>query len=225
MRYLALATDYDGTLAHGGQVDEPTLAALRRFQDSGRKLLLVTGRQLEELEQVFAQLALFAWVVAENGALLYQPASRQITLLTERPPERFIETLKARGVRPLSVGHGIVATWEPNEITVLKVIRELGLEYQVIFNKGAVMVLPTGVNKASGLAVALKRLALSPRQVVGVGDAENDQAFLKLCGWSAAVSNALPSVKEIADFVTRGDHGAGVAEVIEAVLAKEGAAG
>ena len=30
MRYLALATDYDGTLAHHGDVDTPTLAALER---------------------------------------------------------------------------------------------------------------------------------------------------------------------------------------------------
>ena len=44
-----------------------------------------------------------------------------------------------------------MATWEPHEKTVLEVIRDLGLEFQMIFNKGAVMVLPAGVNKSSGL--------------------------------------------------------------------------
>jgi hypothetical protein len=49
-----------------------------------------------------------------------------------------------RGVGPISVGRVIVATWEPHENTVLKTIRDCGLELQVIFNKGAVMVLPAG---------------------------------------------------------------------------------
>ena len=58
----------------------------------------------------------------------------------------------------LSVGHCIVATWEPHETTVLQVIKELSLELQIIFNKGAVMVLPPGVNKAAGLAAALQAI-------------------------------------------------------------------
>ena len=49
MRYLALACDYDGTLAQHGRVDETTLAALEKFRASGRRLLLVTGRELEDL--------------------------------------------------------------------------------------------------------------------------------------------------------------------------------
>src|ERR1700674_5050787 len=77
MHYLILATDYDGTLALHGRVDEPTLAALERFLASGRKLVLVTGRELPELQTVFPHLDLFEWVVAENGALLYRPATRE----------------------------------------------------------------------------------------------------------------------------------------------------
>lgn len=56
MRYLALATDYDGTLATHGQVDEETLDALKRLRESGRKLLLVTGRHLDDLSSVFPQM-------------------------------------------------------------------------------------------------------------------------------------------------------------------------
>ena len=46
MHYLALASDYDGTLATDGRVDNATIAALERLRDSGRRLLLVTGREL-----------------------------------------------------------------------------------------------------------------------------------------------------------------------------------
>jgi hydroxymethylpyrimidine pyrophosphatase-like HAD family hydrolase len=89
----------------------------------------------------------------------------------------------------------------------------------VILNKDAVMVLPTGVDKASGLRLALAELDISPEQVVGIGDAENDQAFLRLCGCAVAVANALPAVKAEADLVTAGARGAGVAELIDRLIA------
>jgi hydroxymethylpyrimidine pyrophosphatase-like HAD family hydrolase len=85
----------------------------------------------------------------------------------------------------------------------------------VIFNKGSVMVLPTGVNKASGLRAAVKALGITTDEVVGVGDAENDHAFLEICGFSVAVSNALDVLKRKVCMVTRGDHGRGVSEMID----------
>ena len=162
MRYLALACDYDGTLASDGRVSNAALTALQHFRASGRKVILVTGRQLEELISVFPELDLCEWVVAENGALLYQPSSHAETRLADPPSAQFIRELKARSV-PISVGRVIVATWHPHETTVLATIRDLGLESQVIFNKGAVMVLPSGINKATGLSRALSELELSPQ--------------------------------------------------------------
>ena len=67
MGYRALATDYDGTLATEGEVGQETVAALRRLLASGRRLLLVTGRQLDELLGIFSQVELFERVVAENA--------------------------------------------------------------------------------------------------------------------------------------------------------------
>jgi hypothetical protein len=104
---------------------------------------------------------------------------------------------------------------------VLETIRDLGLELQVIFNKGAVMVLPAGVSKASGLAAALAELGLSAHNVVGVGDAENDHAFLSACECAVAVANALPTIKERADVVTAGEAGAGVIELADELVASD----
>ncbi|HSX80529.1 MAG TPA: HAD family hydrolase [Candidatus Saccharimonadia bacterium] len=224
MRYLALACDYDGTIASAGVVDAPTLAALERLRASGRKLILVTGRELDDLCRVLPHMTLFDLVVAENGALLYWPATRAEHVLGERPPEAFITALQQRGVVPLSCGRVIVATWHPHETTVVEVIRDLGLELQVIFNKDAVMVMPSGVNKATGLKIALDSLGLSPHNVVGVGDAENDHAFLNLCEGAVAVANALPMVQERADWTTPHDHGAGVSELIERLVSTDLAA-
>src|SRR3569833_1182815 len=76
MRYYALATDYDGTLAHNGKVDDGTYAALERLRTTRRKLILVTGRRLDDLMTVFDRIEIFDRVVAENGALVYNPAAR-----------------------------------------------------------------------------------------------------------------------------------------------------
>jgi hydroxymethylpyrimidine pyrophosphatase-like HAD family hydrolase len=219
MRYLVLACDFDGTIASDGRVRDETLAALHRLRDSGRKLVLVTGREIEDLLSIFPEIETFDRVVAENGGLLYRPASREHKTLGEAPPAEFVAALRALGISPLSVGHCIVSTWQPHEKAVLETIRDLGLELQVIFNKGAVMVLPSGMNKATGLEAALLELGMSPHNCVGVGDAENDHAFIRLCECGVAVANALPLVQERSDWVTPGRNGDGVAELIDRLIA------
>jgi hydroxymethylpyrimidine pyrophosphatase-like HAD family hydrolase len=217
MRFLVLATDYDGTIAHHGVVDAATRDALVRVRASGRKVALVTGREMTDLEKVFTAtempLELFDVVVAENGAVIYHPDTRKSRLVAEPPPPAFAQALRDAGVTPLSVGQVIVATWQPHETVVLDTIRAMGLELQVIFNKGAVMVLPSGVNKAVGLRAALDEIGLSAHNCVGVGDAENDHAFLSQCECAVAVGNALPALKDRADHVTSAEHGGGVQEL------------
>ncbi|RUX98053.1 HAD-IIB family hydrolase [Mesorhizobium sp. M7D.F.Ca.US.004.01.2.1] len=218
MYFIALATDYDGTLAHDGTVARKTLSALKRFKKSGRKLVLVTGRELPDLKRVFSEVSLFDKVVAENGALIYTPASEEERVIAPSPEPKFVARLKKQGVKPLSVGQSIIATWEPHQATVLEVIKKMGLELEIIFNKGAVMILPSGINKATGLAAALQDLRLSPHNVIGVGDAENDHAFLQACGCSVAVDNAIPAVKDTANLVMRGARGKGVEQLIDKMI-------
>jgi HAD superfamily hydrolase (TIGR01484 family) len=221
MRYHALACDYDGTIAWDGNVNEQTIEALEDVRKSGRKLILVTGRELDDLAKVFPKFELFDRIVAENGALLYRPGTREELKLAEGPPEEFVRELTRRGVERISVGRAIVATWLPHETTVVEVIRDFELELQVVFNKGAVMILPSGVNKATGLKAALHELGLSPHNVVGVGDAENDHAFLAMCECSVAVENALDTLKQRVDWVTSGGHGDGVIELSQALIATD----
>src|SRR5690349_4031713 len=121
----------------------------------------------------------------------------------------------------MSLGRVIVATWESHETTVLGTICDLGLGLQVIFNKGAVVIMPAGYTKASGLAHALERMEISPHNAVAVGDAENDHALLASCECGVAVANALPTLKSAADLVTAADHGAGVVELIDKLLADD----
>jgi hydroxymethylpyrimidine pyrophosphatase-like HAD family hydrolase len=175
--FLALAADYDGTIAHDGFVGFETCDALRRLKDTTRRLILVTGRQLPDLKRLFPEIAIFDRVVAENGALIYDPSAQQERLIAPPPSTVLVRRLREMKVEPISVGRAIVSTWEPHQATVLNVIREFGLELQIVFNKGAVMILPPGVNKATGLLAALSDLDVSAHNVVAVGDAENDHAL------------------------------------------------
>jgi len=217
-RYHVLASDYDGTLAHHGALTDSTRKSLDRLKATGRKVLMVTGRRVDDLLLACPDLSPFDCVVAENGAVLYFPATREFRPLAEPPPPVFADLLRQRGVPDVATGKVIVATWSPYETVVLEVIRDLQLEMQVIFNKGAVMVLPSGVNKGTGLMAALAALHLSAHNVVAAGDAENDHALLNTAECGVAVANALATLKERADLVTTADHGAGVEEVVERLI-------
>lgn len=218
MQYFAVACDYDGTIAEHGRVSDRTVLALEALRRSGRKLILVSGRQLDDLFETFPAIKVFDAIVAENGGVLHDISSGTTETLAGAPPATFVAELQRQAVSPLSVGRVIVGTWEPNEQVVLQTIHALNLELQMIFNKGAVMVLPTGVNKATGLGHALNRLKLSPHNVIAVGDAENDLAFLSSCDCAVAVANALATVKARAHWVTRGADGEGVIELANRLI-------
>ncbi len=219
MRYRGLACDYDGTLASDGRVDGTTLAALERLRASGRSLILVTGRQASHLAALLPRLDLFDHIAAENGAVLYRPGDGRERMLAAPAPPALVRLLERRGIAPLSVGRCVVATDLPRQAALLDAIRELGLDLRLSFNKGAVMALPAGVDKATGLDAALAELGLRAHECVGIGDAENDQAFLARCGCAVAVANAVEPLKAEADLVTDGARGAGVTELIERLLA------
>lgn len=218
MRFFALATDYDNTLASDGRVADATWDALERLRASGRQAILVSGREMDDLLEICPRLDLFSRVVAENGGVLYTPSTGTRRLLAPPPPPAFVDELRRRGLAHFSVSETLVATMKPAEQIALAVIRDLGLGLQIIFNGEAVMIVSPGISKASGLREALDELTLSPFNVVGVGDAENDHALLDACGFSVAVANALPALKEHADMVTSQAAGAGVAELVDALV-------
>jgi HAD superfamily hydrolase (TIGR01484 family) len=221
MRYLALAVDFDGTAAIDDRLSDSAAAAFERLRVSGRRVVLVTGRRVSDLLRVCPSLDSFDLIVAENGAVLYDPRRREEIPLAAPLPDAFAERLRERGVAPLELGSVIVATQEPHGAVMLDVIRELGLEVQVVFNRSAIMALPPGVNKGSGLQFALRKLGLSPHEAVAIGDAENDHSLLDCCECGVAVANAVDPLKKRAAFVTRGANGEGVAELIDELVAND----
>jgi len=216
--FSLLAFDYDGTLATGGSVAPSTLDALKDLLITGRKLVLVSGRQLPELIDIFPELALFAWVIAENGGVIHETATGQSDVIGDPPPAEFLRALEERGIEPVARGRVIVATASSYSDTLLTLIQSMALTHRVILNKDSAMILPEGVNKGSGLLWVLKRLGLSKEDVIGVGDGENDADLFRVSGLRVAVANAVSELKEMADWVTPGSAGSGVEQLSELLL-------
>src|SRR5262249_42477204 len=155
--------------------------------------------------------------------LLYFPSRREVRTLGDPPEPALVEALRRHRVR-FDLGSAIVATEAPHAEAALAAIRETGDERTLVFNRASLMLLPGGITKGTGLMAALAALDLSPHNLVGLGDAENDHAFLALCECAVAVADAIPALRERADHVTRANGPAGVVEFIEEHVLSDGAA-
>ena len=221
MHFLALASDYDGTLADDGNISGTTWGAVQRLRNSGRKLILVTGRSFGDLIKVLPHLEAFDGIVAENGAVLYCPTGHRTVRLSSGLPNSLVERLRLKKVEPLWIGDVILATRIENAREIHEAVRLLDLAVDIVTNNHTIMVLPAGVNKATGLAAALNELGIPAQRVVSVGDGENDRALFESTGCGVAVANAPAIVKKTADLVTEGASGAGVSELIDRVIATD----
>lgn len=217
MHLMTLACDLDGTLSAHHTVEPTTWAQLRRAKAAGWRLILATGRALSSFSTDGPFADLFDAIVAEDGAVVYFPRRDIVTLPFGRLDEQLLRRLDALNI-PLERGLAIVATRVPHDQGVLQVLRESAGGATIEYNRGAVMVLPAGATKGTGLSYALGELGLSAHNVVACGDAENDRSLFERAELSAAVANAMAELKERADLVLPEEAGAGVRGLIERLL-------
>jgi hydroxymethylpyrimidine pyrophosphatase-like HAD family hydrolase len=218
MHRRVLAFDFDGTLAEQGAVPLPLQVALERLRTAGYALFLVTGRQSESVA-LGALGAVFTGIVWENGAVLYHSATEEVYLPFGVVDPRLVEALEAAGI-PLDRGLASVSTWAPHAAAVWRVLNEWRSDVVVAHNKGAVMILPAGATKRTGLERLLGMCGFSPRNLASFGDGENYLSLLELGEFGVAVADAVPSLKVAADLVTTQPGPAGVLEVLEAYWLK-----
>lgn len=230
--FKVLASDLDGTLVHEyADRDRPlvgpnTWDALRRVRSVGMTLMLVTGRTLDSFINAGPYAEIFEVIVAEDGAVVYFPRRETVRLPFGRLPAAVVQRLEEMKI-PLERGMSIVATRVPYDQAILQVLQELNIGATIEYNRGAVMLLPPGATKGTGLTYALNELGFSPRNVVACGDAENDRSMFDVAELAVAVSNALPKIKAVADAVLssqNGDTGAGFESLVSDLLARRGPA-
>lgn len=210
--FQAVAVDYDGTLTQEPRPQASVLAAVREVRAAGRMVVLVTGRILSELRADFAEVDdEFDAIVAENGAVL---ASDGDTRDLARPVDAELATALAHRDVALRRGRVLVACDAACATVALEEVAQLGLDCQLVRNRDALMILPAGVTKGTGLVEALGDLGVSRHSAIGVGDAENDHPLLEVCELGVAVANAVDSLKGRADVVCDDPDGAGVTALL-----------
>lgn len=210
--FKAIAIDFDGTLTEGGRPKEHVLASLEEARSSGVTPLLVTGRVVSDLLQTFEDAERwFDVIVGENGTVIHREGTSHA--LTAPVPLELDQPLVERAVR-FERGQVLLACDGADELIVLDQLRRLGADCQLVRNRGALMVLPAGVSKGTGLREALAGLGVSHHSAIGLGDAENDLALLRQCELGVAVGNSVRSLKREADITLSGRAGDAVAEFL-----------
>jgi len=216
-----IACDFDGTGAVDGHPAPELYAALAAARAQGIVTLLVTGRVLEDVQRACEELSPFDAVVAENGAIVQLCGLGRTIQIGEPPSEHFLGELRAQGI-PFHIGAVIVGTWEQHANKLLELVRRFGIDGQLIFNRAALMLLPSGINKAVGIRRALDALARSERNLIAFGDAENDIPMLVGAELGVAARGSVPAVSALADDSISQPGGAGVAHYIRRVIERRG---
>lgn len=211
--FKALACDYDGTIASRDRIVPEALFALGRAREAGLRLVLVTGRTFFELMRVCEQLDLFDAVVAENGGVIYVPATGRIEDQAPPPSSLLLAELDRRGI-PFQVGRVIVGTARGDEQGVREALITSGMDLDVVYNRAALMLLPKGISKGAGVGQVIRKLGLSFHDVLALGDAENDLDLFEACGWAGCPSNAVSALKEQADWIFPGEDGDAISQAI-----------
>ncbi len=217
MLFKVIAVDLDGTIALNDQVKASTWQILREANASGFAIFLVTGRTLHELPTLGPFEEICEVIIAENGAALYFPSTESVVLPFGHLAPEVMQRIASLPI-PQSRGMAIAATWTPHDREIQQILSETGYAATIEYNKGAVMVLPPGATKGTGLMVALRELGYSPHNVLAFGDAENDRSFFEQVELAVAVSNAAPAIKNIADYVLDQPNGQGVETFIKDLL-------
>ncbi len=212
--FRVVAVDLDGTLTSGGTVSLDGMHAIEQARRNGLTVVVVTGRIGTELQAEFPAIAgQVDALVLENGAVTVSEGRARV--LAEPVDSSVVDALAQRQVS-CRRGRVLLAVDGEHAATVVEVIAELGLDYQIVRNRAALMVLPAGVTKGTGLSALLAEINLSPHNTIAVGDAENDLSLFACAEIGASVANAIPSVRGHADVVLDQPDGAGVAELLTA---------
>jgi hydroxymethylpyrimidine pyrophosphatase-like HAD family hydrolase len=203
-----VALDFDGTIKpHTGSVGRGVLTQIRSLRRRGVIFVLVTGRCLGDLEAL-VRLDDFDALVAENGAITVVGRMKRVLA----PPwwchrrGKLAPTLRA-GCEEI-----IISMSSERIDDAETVARDLGGRLE--WNKDRVMILPPGVNKATGLAAILSELGLSPANAMCIGDGENDVPVYELCGLRAALKNSVQQLKDLAHYISDKEDGEGVVDAL-----------
>ena len=212
---MVIAVDVDGTLFDGIAVADEAVEALRTARADGHTLVIVTGRRWEELGRVVPDvLALTDRVICEEGGVLVNVGTCELTLLAEPAETELVAALRAAGVADLDIGHVVIGAPTTSLDVVTAVRDRVGSTRKVIINKGSIALTPAGCDKGTGLRAAVAELHLEGLPIMAIGDASNDIAMFDIATIAVGVANSDDAVRASGVHLTTASYGSGVAEAL-----------
>lgn len=212
-KLAAIACDYDRTLTDGSLIlAENAVNSLKDVRKNGIKIFLVSGRRLPFLKSVNERYDFVDVIIAENGAVIYDPEKDTKILLGEG-----IKELKDAFIDvdfPVEIEEAIVATTIEHLEAAKEIIERNELSVDIELNRTDVMIMPEGVNKCSGVTKAAEIHEIPRENLACIGDAENDLGLFAAAGIRVAVANAVQTLKNEADIVCNEPYGDGVEEFV-----------
>lgn len=208
-----VATDYDRTLTDEDLLPVPAaLQQLARLRASGVKTVLCTGRARREMPPG-PLLSFFDGIILEGGAMRgLRDAIEPVPI----PPDwmRRIEAwLKERSINYV-LGESYLSVLADN-IGQLSTLPQ-SIPCSVNLNRDRVDVTPPGVDKGSSLRALCAENGWKG-DVLAFGDGDNDAQLFAAATHKVAVGNAVELLKALADDVTEGYGGHGVAKFLKGV--------
>lgn len=211
---VALVTDLDRTIASAeGKISRRARSTLARAQSMGLKTIVASGRPYAQLRRLVGHFGEIDALVAENGAVVEAPRGASPIITGAAGTAR----LRERLLRPPPIAGEwgeVIVSIPANEVDAARE-RADGLPIRWVLNVDRVMLLPAGITKASGVALALAALGRAGGAFAAIGDGENDVELLTATRLSAAVANAVPALRAVAAYPCRAPGEDGVAEFLD----------
>lgn len=188
---------------------------------SGRLLTSVTldrrvaQEALERLEKEVGTVALAASRDGVDGEVLAGPGYRVHDGPLPYAPFHDRAEIWREPLNKLYVQHPRLGDDELAEAARAAVGHLVGV---VMAGEGIVELLPLGLTKAKGLALAARRLKVRAAETVAFGDMPNDIPMFAWAGHSVAMANAHEELLAVADEVTAANDEDGIALVLERLL-------
>ncbi len=215
MTIRLVISDFDRTFTDETlDVDAGLANAIRIIKGRGIAFSIVSGRNYDFLLEFCRRLdGVVDSFVAENGCIGHFNGKKYV-IGRSAYREALLERLDRLRV-PYGHGEVIIAVDAPHEKELMEALSGLDDAFGVIKNVNSLMILPRGISKSSGAAWLARMHGVSAGETAAIGDAENDIHLRNACSLLGAVSNAIPELKNTADYVCKHGYGKGLQEFLE----------
>ncbi len=215
MKYRAIAVDIDGTLTDNNLVlNLDAVRALQKMKRAGYEIILCSGNVLPIAYALSFYLGFRGPVVAENGGVVYYDKQVKVLANQEKALRAFEHLKKNMEVRRLFTDR-----WRESEVgfyqdVLLEDVKAVLKDFDILVESSgyAIHLMPGNITKMDGIRALKDMAGIAPKEIIAIGDGDNDSEMISGCGYGIALANASENAKKAADYVTERPYAEGFIE-------------